>query len=203
MHIIEKALIDLLRNHLSLPNEKIFTGSRYRPIDMSPCVTIQQVSEVQVSTKHIPGSNEIIKSENNVEAWINIWCNTEEQRESLVDEVETRIFQALANHYTTCAKYHDGNCDFLNDECATLNITNGRTAKNQCPYPHTYEYCNWFKKNNILQNKFIISGTQEMDELDLSKPILRSIIKIDANYIKLYNIGGHQIENLLIDEELL
>lgn len=203
MHIMEKALIDLLRNHLSLPNDKIFTGNRYRPIDVSPCVIIQQVSEVQVSTKHIPGSNECIKSENNVEVWINIWCDTEEQRNSLIDEVETRIFQALANHYSTCANYINGNCDFLKDECAALNITNGRTAKNQCPYPYTYEYCNWFNQNNILQNKFIISGTDEMDELNLTKPILRSIIKIDANYIKFYSIGGHPIKNILIDEELL
>ena len=101
MHVLEKAFIDLLRNNLSIPDEKIFTGSRYKPIDVTPCITVNQASEVQVSAKQMSGPEEFIRLEYDAEVWINIWCNTEEQRTTLIDEVELRIFQALANHYTT------------------------------------------------------------------------------------------------------
>ena len=60
MQLLEKAVIDLLRNHTTLPNEKIFTGNRYRPYDVSPCITIQQASETPVSAKQIPGKYEIM-----------------------------------------------------------------------------------------------------------------------------------------------
>lgn len=203
MHIIEKALIDLLRNHLSLPNEKIFTGSRYRPIDVSPCITVQQVSDVQNSAKQIPGKEEIIRREYDAEVWINIWVDTEEQRTSLIEQVELRIMQALANHYTTCAKYTGGDCDFLEEECAATTMINGRTAKNQCPYPEEYGYSSWFKENQIIKRSFAITGKQDLDELDLSKPILRTIIKINTTYYKLYNIGGHEIGDITVNEDLL
>lgn len=203
MFLSEKAFIDLLRGNLSVSDDKIFTGSRYKPIDVTPCVTVNQASEVQVLTKQMPGSEEFIRSEYDVQVWINIWCNTEEQRSTLIEEVETRILQALANHYTTCARYTDGDCTFLEDECATLNITNGRTAKNQCPYPNTYEYCSWFKKNQIIKNTFAIEGNQDMDELDLAQPVLRTIIKVDMTYYKIHTIGGHPIGRLIVDEELL
>ena len=48
MYALEKAVIDLLRNHLSISNDKIFTGSRYKPSDVTPCVTVNQAFEVQV-----------------------------------------------------------------------------------------------------------------------------------------------------------
>ncbi|MBR3139706.1 MAG: hypothetical protein IKF11_02410 [Methanobrevibacter sp.] len=202
MHVLEKAFIDLLRNNLSIPDEKIFTGSRYKPIDVTPCITVNQASEVQVSAKQMSGPEEFIRLEYDAEVWINIWCNTEEQRTTLIDEVELRIFQALANHYTTCSRYADGDCTFLEDECATLNITNGRTAKNQCPYPHTYEYCSWFKKNQIIKHTFAIDGKQDMDELDLAKPVLRTIIKVDMTYYQIHIIGGHPIGDLILDDKL-
>lgn len=203
MFISEKAFIDLLRGNLSVSDDKIFTGNRYKPSDVTPCVTVNQASEVLVSAKQMSGPKEIIRSEYDVQVWINIWCNTEEQRTNLIDEIETRILQALANHYTTCARYNDGDCTFLEDECAALNITNGRTAKNQCPYPHTYKYCSWFKKNQILKSTFAIDGKQDMDELDLAQPVLRTIIKIDMTYYTIHTIGGHPIGNLIVDEELL
>ena len=203
MHVLEKAVIDLLRGYLDISNDKIFTGGRYKPIDVSPCVTVQQASEVNLSGNHMPGATESIKLKYDAEVWINVWCDTDEQRDSLVEQIELRIFQALSNHYTTCAKYNEGNCDFLEDECATLNVTNGRTAKNQCPYPNEYGYCNWFKKNQIIKRTFAISGKQKMDELNLSKPILRTLIKLEMNYYKLHEVGGHAIGNLIVDEDLL
>lgn len=204
MFPMEKAIWNLLKNSIYYDNEIVLPLiRRLTSQDETPCITIQQASEVYISGKRIPNANEIIELKNNAEVWINIWCDTEEQRNSLVNQVETRIFQALANHYTTCARYDDGDCTFLEKECATRNVTNGRTAKCQCPYPNDYDYCSWFKQNQIIKRTFAITGKQDMDELDLAKPVLRTIIKVGMNYYKCYNVGGHEIGNLIVNEELL
>lgn len=204
MFPMEKAVWDLLNGNIFYNDSQVISlVRRLTSDDETPCITIQQAAEVQISGKQIPGQSEIIQLENNVEVWINIWCDTEEQRASLVEQVETRIFQALANHHTTCVKFDDGNCDFLKSECATLNSRNGHAAKKQCPYPEEYGYESWFKQHKILKRTFGITGKQDMDELDLTNPVLRTIIKLDMNYYKFYNIGGHEPEDILIDEALL
>ena len=53
MHVIEKAFIDLLRNNITLTNDKIYTGNRYRPEDITPCVNISLVAENLVKQRYI------------------------------------------------------------------------------------------------------------------------------------------------------
>ena len=201
---MEKAGWDLLNGYIKFNDVDVISlVRRLTSQDETPCITIQQAAEVQLNRDFCHGNHEIIRTENNVEVWINIWANTEEERNSLLNQVETRINQALGNHYTTCVQYNEGNCDFLDDACAALNITNGRTAKNQCPYPKDYNYSSWFIQNKIIKNSFTISGRQDMDELDITQPILRTLIKLDMNYYRTFDIGGHEINDIIIDEELL
>ena len=103
MHILEKAFIDLLRNHLSIDNSKIYTGNRFKPKDISPCVNLLVADEQFIRRRFIEINNqEYIQQRYNAELWINLWCNLEEERQELITEIQTRINQALANHYSTC-----------------------------------------------------------------------------------------------------
>lgn len=204
MFPIEKAVWDLLSGHIKFnDNDIISLVRRLTPEDETPCITIQQAAEIELYREIIPGKTEVIQTENNVEVWINIWANTEEERDSLRTQVETRIFQALANHYTTCDNFNEDNCIYLDKKCEALTVTNGRTAKNQCPYPEENQYTSWFKKHHIIKSSFTISGRQDMDEVDLTRPVLRTLIKLDMNYYRKYDLGGHELEDIIIDEELL
>lgn len=130
MFPIEKAVWDLLNGHIKFNDVDVISlVRRLTSEDETPCITIQQAAEVQLYREFYPDNHEIIVTENNVEVWIDIWANTDEERDSLLNQVETRINQALGNHYTTCAQYKKGDCSFLDDTCATVTITNGRTAK--------------------------------------------------------------------------
>lgn len=204
MFPIEKAVWDLLKNNIVYNDSQVIClVRRLTPADETPCITIQQASEVQIGREILPGRSEIIQTKNNVEVWINIWANTEEERNCLLNQVETRIFQALANHYTTCNQYNNEKCNYLDENCQALTITNGRTAKNQCPYPEENQYLSWFKKHHIIKHSFTISGRQDMDELDLTQPVLRTLIKLDMDYYRNYDLGGHELNGIIIDEELL
>ena len=201
---MEKAVWDLLNGKVKLDDfDVISLVRRLTSEDETPCITIQQAAEVQLNRQVMPGKHEVIMTRNNVEVWINIWANTEEERNYIINQVEHRINQALANHYTTCANYNQGNCDFLEDACAALNITNGRTAKSQCPYPKDYNYKSWFIQNKIIKNTFTISGRQDMDELNITQPVLRTLIKLDFDYFRTYDLGGQEIKDIIIDEALL
>lgn len=201
---MEKAVWNLLNGNIKFNGDDVISlVRRLTSEDETPCITIQQAAEVQLDRQVMHCKHEIIITKNNVEVWINIWANTVEERNHIRKQVEHRINQALANHYTTCANYNNGNCNFLEDTCATLNTQNGRTAKNQCPYPNDYNYASWFIQNKIIKNTFTISGRQDMDELNVTQPILRTLIKLDMDYFQTYDLGGQEVEDIRIDEALL
>lgn len=204
MYPMEKAVWNLLKGNVKCNDvEVISLVRRLTSEDETPCITIQQAAEVQLGRQVEHCKHEIIVTRNNVEVWINIWANNEEERDHIRNQVEYRINQALANHYTTCANYNHGNCNFIDDTCATLNTKNGRTAKNQCPYPEDYNYTSWFIKNKIIKNTFTISGRQDMDELNITQPILRTLIKLDMDYFRTFDLGGQEVHEIIIDEALL
>ena len=42
-----------------------------------------------------------------------------------------------------------------------------------------------------------------MDELDTTQPVLRTLIKLDMNFNRTFDIGGHEVNDIIIDEALL
>lgn len=206
MYPMEKALLNLLKGYIFLDNTTIPIIRRLKPIDKTPCITIQQAAEVQLSRRYLnKNDSQLIGLKNNAEIWINIWCDTEEERHSLINQVTKRIFQALGNHYTTCANYDkdDSICSTLNHECQSLTVTNGRSVKGQCPYPKKYNYCNWFHHHHIVKNSFKISGRNDMDELDIAEPVLRTLIQLDMDYYLTHDLGGITFYEIQLNEDLL
>ena len=203
MHVLEKAFIDLLRNHIDIHNSKIYTGSRYISKDITPCITLLVADERFIRRKYVEiNTIEYIQKRYNAELWINIWCQTEEERQQLITQINNRILQAEANHYTTCAHYQlDETCNITGEECEALTSTNGRAVKNQCPNLEIYQ--SFFKLNHIPKRTFHISSITDLDELDLSEPLLRTIFKLEMDYFTYYEIGGKTFEDFIVSEELL
>lgn len=204
MHELEKAFIDLLRGNLTISDNKIYTGNRYSPKDITPCVNVLVADEGLIKQKYIEIDNvQYISKRYNVDLWINVWCNLEEERQTLITEVNNRILQAEANHYTTCANFNPSshNCSETMEECEALTLQNGRANKNQCPNLHNYQ--SFFRQNNIVKRTFTINSITDLDELDSSETILRTIFKLNMDYYTFYRIGGRTFDSIKISEELL
>lgn len=204
MHLLEKAFIDLLRDNLSIENSKIFTGNRYRPKDISPCVTISLADENLIKQKYVEIDNvQYISKRYSADVWINIWCNTEEERHTLSSEINNRILQAEANHHTTCANFNFQNkyCSKTDETCDALTSQNGRTNKSQCPKLQDYQ--SFFKQNNIVKRTFAIQSVTDLDELDSSETVLRTIFRLNMEYYAFYEIGGRTFDSIKISEGLL
>lgn len=206
MFPMERAILNLLKGYIFLDTINIPVVRRLKPVDETPCITIQQAAEVQLSRRYLnKNDKQYIGLKNNAEVWINIWCDTEEQRHSLVNQVTKRIFQALGNHYTTCGNFNKkySTCQTLDYECKALSIENGRGIKGQCPYPKAYHYCNWFHQYSIVKSSFTIIGRNDMDELDIAEPVLRTLIQLDMDYYLTHELGGRLFNEITITEDLL
>lgn len=204
MHVIEKAFIDLLRNNITLTNDKIYTGNRYRPEDITPCVNISLVAENLVKQRYIEVNTiQYIKKTYDAELWINIYANSEEERQNLIEKIHNRILQAESNHYTTCNNFlfETNKCSKLNETCAALTVHNGRTNKKQCP--NIEIYTPFFKQHNIIKRTFNLNSITNLDDYNLTETVLRTIFKITMNYNSFYKIGGKTYNNIKISEDLL
>lgn len=205
MHVLEKAFLDLLRNHITiLPPAKIFVGSKYSPQDNSPCITLNLADENFIRDRYVEIDHiQHLQKRYNADLWINLWCNTEEERTSLINDVSQRINEALANHYTTCSHFDMDNnvCSKTSNVCESLNSRNGRANKKQCPKLEIYE--SFFTRNHIPKRTFIMNSVTNLDELDLTQPLLRTIFRLNMDYFTYYPIGGITFEEYTIDERLL
>lgn len=204
MHVLEKAFIDLLRNYLPIPDGKIFAGSRYIPQDLTPCVTVQLADESFIRRHYVEIDNiQYSRKLYNANVWINVWCNTEEERQSLVDAIDLRINQAEEHHYTTCSNYNldDNTCTKSMNVCESLNSQGGRANKGQCPNVRNYH--SFFENNNIPKRSFNVNSVTDLDELDPSEPILRTIFRLQLQYYRFYRIGGQLFKTIHINEGLL
>ena len=199
MNPLEKAFIDLLRDNLCVSNDKIYTGNRFKPEDESPCVQINLAAENLVRRTYDEIDNkQYIKQEYNAELWINIWCNSEEQRQTLINQINNRIHQVLANHYTTCPYYTGRDCSKTNETCEALTSQGYRAHKNQCPNLEIYQ--SFFSYNHIPKRTFKLLSITDLDDLTLSETLLRTIFKLEMNYYTYYEIGGRPLNDFHIVE---
>lgn len=203
MYPMVKAFWEILKGNIIYNDNPIPIVKRLKSRDKTPCITIDQASDMQVKRDYRTDSTQRIILEHNAEIWINIWCDTEEERHMILSQIRLLFFKALGNHYSLCSHYNDGTCTFLERECEALTVSNGRSAKSQCPHPHENDYTSWFSEHHIVKNTFRLSAIAEMDELDVAEPLLRTLIKFDLNYIISHDLGGHVATDLRFEDDLL
>ena len=191
MFAMETAFLNLLANQIIFDDKIIPFVKNYADIDRTPCFTINQADEQFIRRRYIQiNGEEYIRKRYTSNIWINIWCNTEKERHSIMKQIYNRIFQAEANHYTTCKHYKDETCNVTGSRCEALTRTdtNARANKKQCP--DINHYTSFFQTHNIIKNTFQIDSVTDLDELDPSREILRTIFKLQMDYHQYYNIGG-------------
>ena len=204
MHILEEAFITLLRNHLPIHNKYIFTGSRYLASDHTPCVSIQAADETYIRKNYVELDHvQHLRKLYNADVWVNIWCNTEEERTNLIDAIELRFNQLQASHYSTCSNFNFDNewCSKLDSQCEVLTSDTGRANKGQCP--NVENFTSFFETFKIPQSTFNVNSMTDLDELGDSEPVLRTIFKLNMQYYKFYPIGGRLFEEINFNEDLL
>ena len=194
------------------------------PYDHTPCITIDNSGGTSTINKNIINkdsvlpeshpqydsrhpdrmiSQQMIREEHSISLNLNVWCNSQDEREEIINKISTIFYKIQSDHYSFCKQYHAGDCEYLDSECEALTVMNGRTAKHQCPYPEDYGYENVFTRFDIIRSSFNVEPAYDLDDTTVNPEVLRSIIRVSFSYYDYYTIGGAISQDLSVDEELL
>lgn len=218
------AIIRMLQGRVVLEDTTdVRIVKRDYPIDKTPCITIDNSSGTALIQKNITNkeiiiptthpqydpnnpnqtiSQQVIREERNITLDLNVWCDTEDERDEITDKISELFYQVQSDHYTFCDNYNNGNCNYLNGSCQVDNTTS-RGVKEQCPKPHEYHYKNIFTIFDIIRATFDVAPSYILDDLTTTPPTLRSIIRVSFSYYDYHFIGGAVSKELTVNEEVI
>lgn len=194
---------------------------RSYPLDKTPCVTIDDSGGSTTLTKHFtnkplplpnnhpqkkdypkPIPQQVLVDKRQSTIQVNVWCDTENEREHINNQILNLFYQAQTDHYRFCKQYTENGCKTLHEPCKAKHGKDKRGIKNQCPLPYTYHYCNLFTRYHIIRPTFNIENPFCLDDLSTERIVLRSVFKISMVYYDYYNVGGNLVNDLILSDEL-
>ena len=206
MNRIKKTFVKILRKKIYLKGKEVPVIIKDYPIDKTPCITIdgmnrdygrrrrQQITVMYPLQKSHPLYDEnhphrkyphvaeyVVKD---YEVYIHVWCNTEEERELIVDQIYDSLFFCMNNHHHYCTRYNHKTkiCSTTGEECMALYDKGYHGLRGQCPNTKKYRFENILTANNILMYSVHISPHYEDDDLDEREPLKHSVIEIPLKY---------------------
>ena len=183
MNNLEAYLVELLQGHLTCNDNPVQVVRQFSQQPTRPVITLD--TSPGVSTQHIYPDipNNATYYERHATVNINIWCDTEEQREYLTQQV-LYLFQLEQHyHYMYCANYNPttSKCTSTNARCGAAN-----QRRNKCPNPVTNNYTSLREKHGIIQGTLNVEPPFELDDLTDHPPLLRSILRCECQYSDVY-----------------
>lgn len=218
-----RAILNILQGRITLDSGTVWIIKRDYPYDHTPCITIDDSTGTNTVQKNIINkeypipknhpqydpnnpdktiSQQVIREERIIDLDINIWCDTEDEREEITKQISDLFDKVQSDHYTYCSNYNDGECLYLEDDCKVDDDTS-RGVKKQCPHPEEYHYQNIFTLYDIIRPSFNVEPAYDMDDFTVKPVVLRSIVNVTFSYYDYHIIGGAVSSNLIVDEELL
>jgi len=205
MNHIKKTFVKILRGKIHFNDELIPVVIKDYPYDKTPCITIsgfnrdkgkhrrQQVNawsklsenhplyDPKYPEKRYPHSAEY--SVKSYEIDIHVWCDTEEERELIVDQIYDCLFYCMNLHYAFCVRYNskDQSCETSGEICEAIIDKGWHGLRGQCPNKHNHPL-NIMSKNGIIKNSVHISPHYEDDSRDKRQPLKHSVIEVNLDY---------------------
>ena len=221
-----KAIVKVLWGNLELQGRKIPVVIRGYPYDKIPCVTIDDSGgsafvDRRITNEQYPlppnhpqfdkmnpfkkAPQQVFREYYETTINIHVWCNTEDEREELNNNISRLFREAQSDHYKFCNNYNDGECAYMDNACYAQHFdkVNMKTAKCQCPNPLVYGYENIFTTYNLIRASFHLDEPFSMDDLSKNDIVLRSIRKLSTGYYVDHIIGGITSNKIEYTEELL
>lgn len=218
-----RAILRVLQGHIFLSDNREVRLIQSPPqTDNTPCITIDNSSGSRTLNKTItnknlplpithpqydPGdpnklySQQVIQEKRGVDLDLNIWCNTEDERAEIIQNVRTLFYLAQSDNYRFCSQYIEEThcCSTLQSICPTHNLAVGemRGTKGQCINPTLNGYMNIFAAYDLERSSFDVEPAYDIDDLETENMTLRSIIRVSTDYYDYHTIGGIVSDNIL------
>ena len=202
MNNFEAYLVELLQGHITYNGNLVEVVKHFSNDPNLPCITLDLSGGVTTDYYYYDyvGVKELLCQHCTSHININLWCNTEQERQSITGKILGCFHKEKAFHYTYCSQYDEGVC-LTGGNCKVGTVTNARTAKNKCPDPDTYNYESLRAKHGIIDNTIRVESPFDMDEYDRHPPLLRSVIRCNAEYESVVSRAGVRVEEIVISEQ--
>lgn len=216
-----QAILRVLQGNIKLPDNTDVRLIQTPPEnDNTPCITIDDSGGTRMLGKWFTNkdyplpethpqydpknpnqlySRQVIVEKRGIDLDLNIWCNTEDERESIIQQIQYLFYLAQSDHYTYCLHYDKETdyCSTLDDTCPTMdNVTDMRGAKQQCINPEEYGYENIFNQYDIVRGSFDVEPAYNLDDLNTENMTFRSVIRVSCDYHDYHIIGGKISEQI-------
>ena len=200
MNKFEHYIVDLLQHHITYADNEVQVRRQFNDIAQLPCVTlsIASVTTEKVYSEFDATENSVYEKHANID--INLWCNTEEERENISEQIMECFYKEQAGHYLYCSQFKNGRCIGRNKACDVPNIRTGRTEKNQCDNPTEYGYEPLWHKYDLIDGSININSPVMLDELDEHPPLLRNMFRAEASFYDTHVVGGSVATSTIFDE---
>lgn len=180
---------------------------RNYPLDKTPCITIadaggDELNEVIIRNEQLDdGLIEVHYIKYSQTAMIHIWVNSEDERDELINNVETALQEARDYNYKYCVNFDNGTnfCSTIESECLVLSDEHSNAKKNMCPNAVLYDYQNLLLADNVDASTIKVKPSFDLDELDKNPPVLHSVIQMDFEYYKRVPLGGTTLDDIEVN----
>lgn len=197
----EHYLVDLLQGHITYNGTSVQVTKNLSENPTLPVITLD--TGIQTTTNNVKRfyhDNEELVYERESEIQVNVWCNTEAQRQSINNQVMNCWYAEQNNHYTYCSQYSSGVCSTSHETCDATLSTTRRAIGGRCPLPDAREYESLRYKYGIIQSSMNIDPPFDMDEIGEHPPLLRSIFRATAGYYDVVPGPEIPVQEIVIDD---
>lgn len=207
-----QAILYILRNNVTDDGKTIPVIKRNYPLDKTPCINIDDSASVVTVGKRIynrktpNGNKEYLRTHRRTILNIHLWCDSEQQREDLSNQITDLFNKAYLDNHFFCTQYskQDGVCKTLNRECPSR--TNEKhlykSIKNKCPQPIEYGYENIFTHYDLIKAQWDLQTPFSADNTNTKPPTLHNIFRLNCEYYDYVEIGGIESNNIYYRETL-
>lgn len=195
-----QAILYILRNNLQYNGKTIPVIKRNYPIDKTPCVNIDDSASTVTVDKKIYNrtinneKKEYYRVHRKTLLNIHLWCDTEQQREDLTNQITDLFNMAYLDHYYFCSQYEKETqqCKTLNTTCESINKGKHlyKSNKNKCPQPTNYNYQNIFTRYDLIKKSWDLQTPFSNDNTNTKPPTLHNIFRLNCEYYDYVEIGG-------------
>lgn len=179
MNNLEAYLVELLQGRIRVDDTLIQVVKQFRMETTRPVITLDL--SPGVSTNHVytdPSYNQVMY-ERHATVNVNVWCDTEQQRAEITQKILYLFQLAEGHHYGYCSQYRSQGdyCRKIGGKCKAVDKRDHR-----CPSPYLYEYMGLRERWNIIPGTLNIEPPFDLDDLSDHPPLLRSVIRCEAQY---------------------
>lgn len=198
MNCLELYLVELLQGNIFYNNSVIEVRRQFNNSPQLPVITLDLSNGVTTNYSYhdVSSASDILYFSRDATININVWCNTETERESISNQILDCYYKEKTNHYKYCGNYYADDKCRAGGHCKVKTIINSRSVKDKCPDPDLYHYISLQKKYHIIHDTVTIEPPFDIDEDDKKPPLLHSVLKCTASYFEPVLSSGVSVEDI-------